>query len=461
MRNTIIKTLIIRLSYVAFVFIQMIIISSINLYGANAKSQINGVSEAKSPINTKFVAKLLNIILDNNIGELEVIRGNAYRNAVIRLQKNKSSYIIKSIGEIVPKDETRDATSEARFARECAGLLFLAQQGLPSHFIPKVLHYSPKERVLILEDKGKELPSLIDLLLGLKYNFSTAYRGLEGYIRSLAKLHKYSYKKISAYKKLLREFSPNAITKKNNKELLTDRIIAKESLIKRIRDSLEKIDIKLQGALLQEINELYDSLFTLDQDAPFLVLTHGDACPGNQLFSDIRNNQHMTLIDFEFSIPANALLDLSYLRMNMPTCWCAKSIPESVINTLEEVYKSEMVIVMPEISDHDLFEKAYIQACGYWVINDLAKLGLLLKNDTIWVGEEIPKISPQHDWGKQKNGVRRRVLKRLKTFLQITQKTNFCQKLRQLSSEILAKFEPLWVKDELETYPNLKCAKRR
>jgi hypothetical protein len=45
------------------------------------------------------------------------------------------------------------------------------------------------------------------------------------------------------------------------------------------------------------------------------------------------------------------LLDGTYLRMSMPTGWCAKAIPIDVIESLEIIYREELKRTIPAAND--------------------------------------------------------------------------------------------------------------
>jgi hypothetical protein len=75
--------------------------------------------------------------------------------------------------------------------------------------------------------------------------------------------------------------------------------------------------------------------------SPFTVLTHGDICPDNVFDHEGKDLQ---LIDFEWNFVRNALLDGTYLRMSMPTCWCANDCSRELLTNnadwIDHFYKN-------------------------------------------------------------------------------------------------------------------------
>ncbi|WP_304523866.1 aminoglycoside phosphotransferase family protein [Actinokineospora sp. PR83] len=81
-----------------------------------------------------------------------------------------------------------------------------------------------------------------------------------------------------------------------------------------------------------ELTALLERLRTL----PVTALLHGDPCPGN----DIHTPQGIRFIDFEQASLGNGLVELAYLRIGFPTCWCATAPPEPLRQAAETAYRT-------------------------------------------------------------------------------------------------------------------------
>ena len=63
-------------------------------------------------------------------------------------------------------------------------------------------------------------------------------------------------------------------------------------------------------------------------------LLHGDPCPGNDLYGD----DGVRFVDLEQAALGNGLVELAYLRIGFPTCWCVTAVPPAVLREAEHVY---------------------------------------------------------------------------------------------------------------------------
>ncbi|MDP9241168.1 MAG: aminoglycoside phosphotransferase family protein [Actinomycetota bacterium] len=64
------------------------------------------------------------------------------------------------------------------------------------------------------------------------------------------------------------------------------------------------------------------------------ALLHGDPCPDNE----VHTSMGMRFVDFERGALGPGLVELAYLRMAFPTCWCAARLPEPDLVAAEGAY---------------------------------------------------------------------------------------------------------------------------
>jgi hypothetical protein len=64
-------------------------------------------------------------------------------------------------------------------------------------------------------------------------------------------------------------------------------------------------------------------------------LLHGDPCPGNDLWTA----GGVRFVDFEQASVGNGLVELAYLRIGFPTCWCAMGVPGAAAAEVEGIYR--------------------------------------------------------------------------------------------------------------------------
>jgi len=164
----------------------------------------------------------------------------------------------------------------------------------------------------------------------------------------------------------------------------------------------------------------------------FLAFTHCDACPDNCRIADDR----LRLIDFEFASYRHALLDGVYGWIRFPTCWCVRDLPQSVVWEMEQVYRRELAERCPAAEDDALYFRAVAEACGYWLLENMAQLfDRALKYET-------PKGTSTD---------RQRILKRIDAFCHVTQRAGHLDALRQTFAGLLDRLRMMW-RDNMPLY---------
>jgi hypothetical protein len=79
--------------------------------------------------------------------------------------------------------------------------------------------------------------------------------------------------------------------------------------------------------------ELDDLVGRLQQDQGHALL-HGDPCPGNDLYT----SSGVRFVDFERAALGSGLVELAYLRIGFPTCWCSTVPPAPLLARAEAAY---------------------------------------------------------------------------------------------------------------------------
>ncbi len=93
--------------------------------------------------------------------------------------------------------------------------------------------------------------------------------------------------------------------------------------------------------------------------APGRCLLHGDPCPDNALHTA----SGVRFIDLEQAAIGNGLVELAYLRMAFPTCWCVTSASPAVLQRAEQTYRSVWQESTGEDVSGDLAD-----ACVGWLL---------------------------------------------------------------------------------------------
>lgn len=365
------------------------------------------------------------------------------RNVVLRLYlENKSddiptSVILKQSLPEATDDDDKDAY--ARFARDWAGLEFLSGVKQWHHNVPKFYGGNKEHRFILLEDLGLNHISLVDSLT--LPNRAEAIAALNRFMMALGNFHAASFGHVAEYETILHNINEQAESIQDELDFMFNDLLPKLELANKSHG------LTVTPEIIHEAQRIIKSLIT---PGAFTVLTHGDICPDNVF--DHKDSQELQLIDFEWAVVRNALLDGTYLRMSMPTCWCAKAIPNEVIEPLEAIYREELKRTIPAASDDLAYMTAYTEACGFWLLQQtIPFLNSVIDKDRVGPSGPTPKNSL---WKPEENNVRPRVLARLQAFINVASKNDQLPHLRKMTQDMLSAVKSRWSEvKSLEFYP--------
>ncbi|QMT60028.1 GNAT family N-acetyltransferase [Legionella sp. PC997] len=407
----------------------------------------------KQKIHPDVLQKMIQILQNHFATDLEIssfdfLSEAERRNILVRIKlHSKSNSVPKSIifKQSLPEvSDQDDKEAIARFARDWAGLEFANKIHQSIHNVPYFYGGNKEYRFILIEDLGAPHISLVDSLT--RRCRENAILSLSRFMRALGSFHASGFGKTVLYETILKKIDENT-------ETLQESIgFTQTDLLKKLQDANSKLNLSLTVECISEAKSVINSLLT---PGPFTVLTHGDICPDNVF--DHEGARDLQLIDFEWGAVRNALLDGTYLRMCMPTCWCAKSIPEEVIIALEITYREELKQTIPAASDDVAYAKAYTEACGFWLLQQtLPFLDSTFEKDRLGPSGPVPEDSL---WKAEENWVRPRVLSRLQAFIHIASRNNLLPHLRKMAEDMLFEIKQLWTDAKLlEFYPAFKTS---
>jgi hypothetical protein len=87
------------------------------------------------------------------------------------------------------------------------------------------------------------------------------------------------------------------------------------------------------------------------------------ACPENTVLT----SKGMRLLDFEGGCMRNVLLDVAFLRVPFPSCWCAYGLPPGMRAAMLAAWRSEVSVIWPEFSDDAVLLPQVFDAQLFWV----------------------------------------------------------------------------------------------
>lgn len=336
------------------------------------------------------------------------------RNLVLRLMvKNPHNDLPKSV---ILKHSRRtgkgDQDSFDRFAQDWAGLEFVNTLNTAVAIAPRFYGGNKEHRFIVLEDLGEPHVSLVDCLTAVD-NAQAAIDSLQRFMICLGQLHAHGYQHTDEYLTILHTLNPSVMTKKDESA----------EIIHQLESTFKDLQISYSADSLDIISK---TLKSASETGPFTTFIHGDICPDNTF--DNPKKKTFLLIDFEKGKIGNALLDATYLRMSMPTCWCAKALPAEVIQPLELLYRQQLIDKIPAAKSDEIYYAAYVSACAYWMIESLRSIENVQKKDDTW------GIS----------SVRSRIVSHLQAFIAVANQYNQLPELKSLAEDVLQKLKTQW-----------------
>jgi hypothetical protein len=338
-----------------------------------------------------------------------------------------ASVIIKHVVTDHYDPEATDSWDIQRFFRDWVGAAFLSAVSSESAYSPRFYGGDRAIGFIMLEDLGVHRSLVEPLLEG------DALRGEEAilaFATQLGRLHADTIGTAPHFEQIVRAINPRTAVDvataclQNATELRTR--------AEHLRGHLDRLGVPLAPRFPDDIASICT---TIAYPGDFLAYVHGDPCPDNVFYTGGR----LRLIDFEFGTFGHALQDGVYGRMMFPTCWCANQIPATLLDRMEQVYRTELVRSCPAAQDDRIFATAVAHLCGYWLIHTLARLlERGLDEDSIW------GIAT----------VRARIVARLQSFITTSTTTNQLPALRSTANVLLEYLHTRWPDTQpLALYP--------
>ena len=353
------------------------------------------------------------------LGEVEQISEPRRRNLLLRcrvLQGPSSapiSIILKRARQRRYDPDDPKSRPAVGLFRDWAGLEFLNSLNNNQLAIPKFYGGDREAGFFLMEDFGESQDLDHVLTCG---SAPTAQRSLVLLADALGKMHAATVGKSDRYQKVRDELGPgDDLHRLRLAEHARDYgpFLAKQC---------ERLGVEVAAGFIDDV----EAIATVMADpGDFLAYTHADACPDNSILVDDR----ICLIDYEFGSFRHALLDGVYGWIRFPTCWCVRDIPDAVVNEMEDAYRKQLAIGCPAALDDEPYFQAVSDACGYWMLENLAQL--------------LPR-SLQYEEPKGTSTNRQRLLIRLAAFQQVALRSGHLEGLRQTLDSLLAELRSRW-----------------
>ncbi|MDQ0796312.1 phosphotransferase family protein [Streptomyces sp. B1I3] len=263
-------------------------------------------------------------------------------------------------GPAVLKQLVAGPEADERYEREVAALRIAARApGAP--VVPRLLGTDPDERVLVLEHLDHRRP---------------AADWIVGYAAALARLHSTAVPGDAGALPRWQGPTPADVA-----SFLT---------------LAETLGVHAAPGAEDELHALVERLGGAEGTA----LLHGDPCPGN----DLHTPEGVRFIDFEQASLGSGLMELAYLRIGFPSCWCVTRASAPLLARAEAAYRSAWLAATGTL----LPDTGLADACAGWLIRGDA----LVQRAHRGTADHLARL-PDEDWEWGTATARRRLVHRL------------------------------------------------
>jgi len=294
------------------------------------------------------------------------------RNVVIRCRVESdhgpASVVIKQVVAADFDPDDSKSWDVRRFFNDWCGNAFLSSLGKGAVLSPRFYAGERLAGYFVLEDLGPHHSLVEPLLEGKSENAAAAVRAFG---RVLGRLHVSTIGRAAAFARM----KGALVTADADPATAMSACAEYASQLERV---CPRLNVTLDAGFFAEWDSVAQALA---EPGPFLAYIHGDPCPDNVFCTE----DGMRLIDFEFGRYGHALLDAAYARMMFPTCWCAGSLPRSLVREMETDYRAELGTQCREAQDDRMFGVALAMASAFWALTTLARsLPGALDGDPQW-----------------------------------------------------------------------------
>ncbi|MFF2136582.1 phosphotransferase family protein [Streptomyces sp. NPDC058193] len=186
------------------------------------------------------------------------------------------------------------------------------------------------------------------------------------------------------------------------------------------------LEVPVPPAVPGELAGLIDRL----DPTPHHALLHGDPCPGN----DLRTATGVRFVDFEQAASGNGLVELAYLRIGFPTCWCAMSVTAAPLAEAEDVYRATWRSLTGTDVPGDPAD-----ACAGWLIRGDA----LVERAHRGAADHLARV-PAEDFAWGRVSARERLVHRLGVVAGLTRDHDHLHALGRLGGVLAVRLMERW-----------------
>lgn len=216
---------------------------------------------------------------------------------------------------------------------------------------PQLISVHPETGLVVMEDLGAH-PSIEDVLFG--DSEMEANRSLSALGATLGALHGLAHPRIGDF--LERQAGVRAVSPRSDSSLDL------RTEIGSLEHSFDFFGVSPPSGFRSALEELESAIHG---PGPFRTLLHGDAGPQNFMWMGAT----ASVLDFEFVVPGYGLLDVVGARLGFPQSEHGHVVPAHASQTLEHTYRENLMDLIPQLRDDDVFARGLTDACAHWALS--------------------------------------------------------------------------------------------
>ena len=234
------------------------------------------------------------------------------------------------------------------FAHEAASCQLLTAVQPADPVGPELITHSAEERLLVMEDLGRA-PTLADRLLGADPR--AAERGLLAWARSLGRLHAVTAGREADFGALMRRLGQRTW----HDPIAPDARLALAELPALLAAEL---GVPTPEATAKRAR----ATVRLLGGPGFRAFSPSDLCPDNNLVT----SHGVRFLDFEWGCIRDVTLDVAYLRVPFPSCWCVFRLPPGMAEAMLAAWRAEIVEMWPRLAEDEVLMPRLLDAQVLW-----------------------------------------------------------------------------------------------
>lgn len=274
--------------------------------------------------------------------------GGAARSVVLRVRVGENPFSLPRTVVLKRNIATVNDGEADPFAHEAASCRLLTAVQPADPVGPELIAHDPGDRLLVMEDLGRAA-TLAEKLLGSDPR--AAERGLLAWARSLGRLHAVTAGREADFGALMRRLGartwhdPVAPDARRALAELPD-LLAAELGVKTAEATAERArrTARLLGG------------------PGYRAFSPSDLCPDNNLMT----NRGVRFLDFEWGCIRDVTLDVAYIRVPFPSCWCVFGLPTGMADAMLAAWRAEVADVWPALSDDAVLLPRLTEAQLLW-----------------------------------------------------------------------------------------------